>query len=158
MGTPLWLIQLVEITVGPQDPADGPDAQMYAGLLQGRLHPECAELRVLLQAPHRVHRPEIHLPDTFRPPALAVLESLRTLLDPTSEHPVDGGTVHLEVPGYALVRPPLVVQRDERFSALPGFGDLVVGLETTERLLKGRGSSSRTFPTVLTSGFLPEKT
>jgi hypothetical protein len=67
---------------------------MYAGLLQGRLHPERPELRVLLQAPHCIHRPQIDLPDAFGPPALFVLESLRTLLNPTSHHPVDGGTVH----------------------------------------------------------------
>ena len=44
MRTPLRFVQLVEVAVGFEDPANGSDAEMYAGLLQGRLHPERPEL------------------------------------------------------------------------------------------------------------------
>src|SRR5215212_2224635 len=69
-------------------------------------------------SPHRIHRPQVDLADAFRSPALFVLESLRTLLDPTSHYPVDGGAVDLQISRYALVSPPLVVQRDDGLPAL----------------------------------------
>jgi hypothetical protein len=50
------------------------------------------------------------------------------------------------------------VQRDDGFPALPGILYLVVRIETPERFLKGMGVSSSMLPTLLTSGFLPEKT
>jgi len=133
VGATLRLVQAVEVTVGPQDPADGPDAQMDAHLLESGPHPERSELRVLLQAPHGVHRPQVDLSDAFRPSALPVLEPLWALLDPAPHHPVDGGTVHAKVPRYALVRPPLVVQRDDGLPALGGVRDLVVRVEATKR-------------------------
>ena len=75
-------LQTVEPAVeGEYAPAGG-GAELDAELLECRVDAERAELGVLLQAPHRVDGPEVHLAHALRATAGPVLEPIRALRDP----------------------------------------------------------------------------
>jgi hypothetical protein len=63
---------------------------VYAYLRERGVHPELAEVRVLLQAPFGGHCLEVHLAHPGRPAVGPVLQARKSLLDPPLQRPVDG--------------------------------------------------------------------
>jgi hypothetical protein len=106
--------------------------------LQGGLHPELAELGVLLKLPHLVHGPEVDLLHALMSASWPISEPLLSLLLEAPPHPVDGGAVDPHVPRDALVRPSLFVEGDHGLPAFPVAGDLVVGREAPHELAGDR--------------------
>jgi hypothetical protein len=91
------------------------------------MHTELAEVGVLLQAPHRVDRLQIHLADTLGATPLVVLEAGFPLLDEPLQGPVDGVASDLQVAGDGFHAPSPRVELHERRPALFGIRDLVIG-------------------------------
>jgi len=94
--------------------------------LQGGLHPELAELGVLLKLPHLVHGPEVDLLHALMSASWPLSEPLLSLLLEAPPHPVDGGAVDPHVPRDALVRPSLFVAGDRALGE-HGLHRLAVG-------------------------------
>lgn len=67
----------VELAVRGEDTTAGPRAQVDTDLRQGGVDAVFAEVRVLLQPPHRLHGLERHLPHARRAAVLPVFESVR---------------------------------------------------------------------------------
>ena len=67
LGRPLGLLQSVEGAVHRHDAPAGPGVGVYAYLRERGVHPELAEVRVLLQAPYGGHCLEVHLAHPGRP-------------------------------------------------------------------------------------------
>jgi hypothetical protein len=129
LGRPLGLLQAVEGAVGGEDATAGPGAQVDADLGQGRVDPVLAEVRVPLQPPHGLHRPERDLPHAGRAAVGPILEAVGAFLRPPPQDAVDGRLMDAQVAGYGLGAPALGVEGHHGQPALAALRDLVVGRE-----------------------------
>jgi len=126
---PSRLLQAVELAVEGEDAPAGAGAEVDADLRERGVYPELPEVRILLEAPDRLHRLQGDLADPGRPAVRSVLQAFGSLLGPPLEDPVDGGGADPEVAGDGLDAPAVGVQRDHRRAAVTALGDLVVGRE-----------------------------
>jgi len=78
-GTPLWLLEAVELAVYGEDASAGAGTQVDPQPLQRCRDAKFAEFGVFLQLPHLVHGPQVRL---ACPAAGFVLQTVYTLSDP----------------------------------------------------------------------------
>src|SRR5215216_5434391 len=122
----LGLLQPVEGAVGGEDAPAGPRAEVYAYLGERGVDAVLPEVRVLLEPPHRLHRPERHPPHARRTAVRSILQALRSRLGPPPQDPVYCRLVDPHVARDGLRAPAFGVERDDREAPLAAFRDLVV--------------------------------
>ncbi len=109
-----WTRQLIEGTIERQDAATRPRTERDANLAQGGVDPELAQLWVLLQLAHFIHRAEVSLPGRLLGSARFIRKSGHSFLDPTPKSRVNRLPACLEIGCNTGDTPPFGVEADHR--------------------------------------------